>query len=418
MYDVAVIGGGPAGYPAAVQAARMGAKVLLVERSGQLGGTTTLNRVAFPGIFHAWGRQVIAGIGWDLVRRTVELEGGALPDFSDTSVRHWRHQVRLCPSIYAALIDEAVTSAGVDLLLHTLPASIQRNGAAWDLQLCGKEGLHTVGARWIIDATGDANAAQLAGCPLLPRSAELQPGTLVFRLEGYEPADIDIPALDVAALRALETGDLAPTDFGWSGKSLGQLVHSRGQNAIHIRDLDAADSRGRTELEVEGRRALLRVYRFLRRQPGFERVSIAWSAPEAGVRETRCIQGRKLITYADYIGGRTWPDAVSYSYYPIDLHTAEGLTYEKIPEGIVPSIPLGALLPEGVNGFMAVGRCASGDQLANSAYRVQASCMAMGQAAGAVGALAARNNLADAASVDFMALRDALESQGAIVPPH
>ncbi len=82
-YDVIVVGGGTAGVVAAIQAGRAGAKTLLVEKTGMLGGTTTTGGVNFPGLFHAWGRQIIAGIGWDLVTRCVAETGGTLPDFAN-----------------------------------------------------------------------------------------------------------------------------------------------------------------------------------------------------------------------------------------------------------------------------------------------------------------------------------------------
>ncbi len=91
--DVLVVGGGTAGVIAALQAARAGAKTALVERGSQLGGTMTVGGVNFPGLFHAWGKQVIAGIGWDLVKKAVALDGGALPDFTKPPRRHWQHQV-------------------------------------------------------------------------------------------------------------------------------------------------------------------------------------------------------------------------------------------------------------------------------------------------------------------------------------
>jgi len=139
-YDVIVFGGGPAGFPAAIQAARLGAKVLLVEKSGMPGGSTTLNRVAFPGLFHAWERQVIAGIGWDLVFRTVELEGGTLPDFSDIKQPHWKHQIRLCPILLACLIDEELRKSGAELLFHTMPAAIKRENDEWKIYYLAKKG--------------------------------------------------------------------------------------------------------------------------------------------------------------------------------------------------------------------------------------------------------------------------------------
>jgi len=415
-YDVVVFGGGPTGYPAAIQAARMGARVLLVEKSGQLGGTTTLNRVAFPGLFHAWGKQIIAGIGWDLVRRAVELEGASLPDFSNIQARHWQHQIALCPTLLSALIDVDVADSGCELALHTLPAAIApRAAGGWMVKLCGKEGLYEVETQWCIDATGDANAASLAGCPFLPESEEKQPGTLTFCLEGYEPKEIDIPQLDLEARKAMERGLLEKGDFGWGG-SLGSLVMSRGKNSIHILPINAVDSPGKTNAELRGRAALLRLYRFLKTQPGFKTLHIAWSAPECGIRETRRIAGKSMVTYADYVSGKHWPDAVCYSFYPIDLHTDTGLKYEILKEGTVPTIPLSALIPQGISQFLCAGRSASGDRMANSAYRVQASCMAMGQAAGAAAALAVRTGQTEADRLDFSELRKELEAQGAIFP--
>ncbi len=416
-YDVVVFGGGPAGFPAAIQASRMGARVLLVEKSGQLGGTTTLNRVAFPGLFHAWGKQIIAGIGWDLVRRTVELEDGVLPDFSNIQARHWQHQIALCPALLSALIDVDVAASGCELALHTLPAAISpKAGGGWIVKLCGKEGLYEVETQWCIDATGDANAASLAGCPFLPESEEKQPATLVFSLEGYNPEEIDTAQLDVVARKALEEGLLEKGDFGWSGESLRQLVFSRGKNSIHIPSADAGSSPGKTTVEVRGRAALLRIYRFLKSQPGFKTLRITWCAAECGIRETRRLAGRSTITYDDYVSGKLWPDAVSYSFYPIDLHTDTGLKYEILKEGTVPTIPLSALIPQGISQFLCAGRCASGDRMANSAYRVQASCMAMGQAAGAAAALAVRSGQIEADRLDFSQLRKELEAQGAIFP--
>lgn len=417
IYDVIIFGGGPAGFPAAIQSARSGARVLLVEKSGQLGGTTTLNRVAYPGLFHAWGRQIIAGIGWDLVRRTVELEGGTLPDFSDIHARHWQHQITLCPALFSALIDEEITASGCDLALHTLPAAISpRPGGGWRVKLCGKEGLFEVETSWCIDATGDANAAGLAGCGFQPESNDKQPATLVFCLDGYTPEQIDIPLLDQAARKAVEGGLLEKGDFGWSGESLRHLVFSRGKNSIHIPHVDAVDSPGKTTAEIRGRAALLRIYRFLKSQPGFASLRISWCAPECGIRETRRIAGRSTITHEDYLCGKQWPDAVCHSFYPIDLHTDTGLKYEILKEGTVPTIPLSALLPKGIPSFLCAGRCASGDRMANSAYRVQASCMAMGQAAGAAAALAARAGLQEADLLDLADLRKELERHGAIVP--
>src|SRR6187549_2619545 len=113
-YDVIVIGGGTAGTIAALQAGRAGASTLVVEKSGVLGGTTILNAVNFPGLFHAWGRQIIAGIGWELVTAAVAEVGDTLPDFKAWRGQpHYRLQIRVNRAVYAALADRLVQESGV-----------------------------------------------------------------------------------------------------------------------------------------------------------------------------------------------------------------------------------------------------------------------------------------------------------------
>jgi hypothetical protein len=125
--------------------------------------------------------------------------------------------------------------------------------------------------------------------------------------------------------------------------------------------------------------------------------------------------GETTITCDDFTSGRLFDDAVCYSFYPIDLHDRHGVTPKPLSPGTVPTIPLGALIPKGSRNLLAAGRCLSSDRLANSALRVQASCMAMGQAAGATAALAARSATTPR-SVPLGELRTLLREHGAIVP--
>ena len=135
--DVAVVGGGTAGTIAAIQAARAGAKTVLIERGSQLGGTTTVGGVAFPGLFHAWGTQIISGIGWELVKRTVTMDGGKLPDFSRPASRHWQHQVLINPFLYAALAEEACLAAGVAIHYYEFPLALEKGPDGWLLESVG-----------------------------------------------------------------------------------------------------------------------------------------------------------------------------------------------------------------------------------------------------------------------------------------
>ena len=415
-YDVIVCGGGPAGLVAAIQAARAGATTLLIEKSGILGGTTTLAGVNFPGLFHAWGKQIIAGIGWELVERTAQEEKRPLPNFSDYNGFHSRMQVLVNKAIFAGLADEMILDAGVCVLFHTMPAKVARLENEWSVTLCLKEGLHDIRARVLVDATGDANIVRLAGLPLI-RNAIKQPGTLIMQAAGYELDDLDLPPMEEAFIKAVENGEMKRSDFYGRVNPVRGFLRARGNNAMHVIDVDGETSEGRTDAELRARQAMMRIIRFLRKQPGLANFHIQSFASECGIRETASIVGEECIALEDYVTGRVWPDSVCYSFYPIDLHSCDGIGIDIRPleEGVFPTIPLGALLPRDSRNLIIAGRSACGDRMAQSAYRVQASCMAMGQVAGAVAALASQAGC-ELREVSLTNLRDLLTAHGAIVP--
>ena len=418
-YDTVVIGGGTAGVVAAIQAARAGASCLLVEKSGMLGGTITTGGVSFPGIFHAWGRQVIAGIGWELVERCVREVGDSLPDFSRPPARHSQHQIRIDGSVYAMLCDEAVAESGAHVLLHAMPFSVARASQGWELTLCTKGGSRPFSADVLVDCTGDADVIAMAGGELRV-SEEVQPATLVYVASGFDADRLDLDAVNRNLEKEIAAGRLDRLDLGWdtSGTDIRGWVRNRGSNVGHIGGINARTSEGKTQLDLAARRSLLRIFRFLRMQPGLDGLRIEHMSPECGVRETATFVGRATVTLDDYTSGRIWDDAVCYSFYPIDLHTCtgSGLDYRMLSDGTVPTVPLGALLPAGLSNVIGAGRCVSSDRLANSALRVQATCMATGQVAGALAALAAMDDAKDVALVPLEALRVLLREHGAIVP--
>ena len=416
-FDVIVIGGGTAGVIAAVQAGRAGAKTLLVEKNGMLGGTMTVGGVNFPGMFHAWGRQVIAGIGWDLVTRCVAECGGKLPDFSGPAPS-WNHGVHVNLPVYAALCDEAVVGAGVELLLHTMVAAVADEPDAKRVTFCTKTGLAEATASVLIDCTGDANAVSLAGYEVNV-SPECQPATLVCKVSGYDPVKLDFDAIDAAYVEQVRQGELLVTDGCWdtTRPSVRRWLSGRGGNCGHVGGGSAHDSFEKTRLELRARESVLRMFRFLRSQPGLENFHVEFIAPECGVRETVTIVGNELITVDDYSSGKRWADAVCYSYYPIDLHTIDGtgINGRPLDKGAVPTIPRGSMLPAGSTNVIVAGRCISSDRLANSALRTQSTCMATGQAAGAIATLAARTHTA-AGKLPMSDIHALLKEHGAIVP--
>jgi hypothetical protein len=369
--DVLVVGGGTAGAIAAIQAGRAGAKVLLVERGSQLGGTMTTGGVAFPGLFDAWGKQIIAGIGWELVKESVELDSGSLPDFSKVPQRHWQHQVYINQFLYAILAEEKCGQAGVPIAYYEFPQAVTKTDGGWQVDCVGFGTRRRVNCRQIIDCTGGAELVGLLGLPRL-REEERQPGSYLYMM--------------------------------------GQ-AHEPGRNQIHrlyVHGADSTNSRTVTAANLAGRKSILGQLREKKQR-------LMHLQPETGFRESFRIEGETIITVNDYRSGRKFEDAVCNAFYPVDLHTKNGVKPEPLKRGIVPTIPLRALIPKGSRNLMVAGRSVSSDRLANSGLRVQASCMAMGQAAGAAAALAAKGKTTPL-ELPLKEIHDLLRAHGAILP--
>lgn len=409
--DILIIGGGTAGTIAAIQAGRAGSKTVLVEFGSQLGGTTTTGGVSFPGIFHAWGKQVIGGIGWELVQECVAMNDDEMPDFSIPHGKsHPLHQVRINGPLYTLLAEEKCLEAGVEIRYYETPVKVEFKNDKWIVELVGKGTNTKISCKQLIDCTGNASVASMAGFDVL-REAETQPGTLMFELKGYNFDQLDMSLLERRYKEELKKGDLIKEEF----RSINGLLRSKGDNNQHIFGADSTTSETHTITNINGRKSLLKMLRFLRTLPGCENIRLAKVQTETAVRETYRIDGEYKITHADYVTGKVFDDAVSYSYYPIDVHDKNGVVPDHLPQNVVATVPLRALIPKNSKNFIVAGRCVSSDRLANSALRVQASCMGMGQAA-AVAAVLAVKQKTTPLKVPMKEIHEMLIENGAIVP--
>jgi hypothetical protein len=413
--DVLVIGGGTAGAIAAIQAARAGATTAIIEMNGQLGGTMTTGGVPAPAYFFGPERQIIAGIPWELLQKTKALDNTPWPDFTQANPNRPSYHITLNPAIYALVAEEACLEAGVAIHYHEILTGIAPREDGWQVQTVGKGLRRTVTAKEVVDCTGDAD---VVGMLELPREMSdiRQPGTLEFRFGGYEVDDLDMEVVQEHYEAAMEDGRLQPGDY-WLGKNelFIKFLRGGGHNQQHIFGADSTTSLTQTEANIEGRRAVLRLLRFIRTLPGCEGATLEKLWTMAAIRETYRIVGETTITYEDYMAGRIFVDALCYSLYYIDVHTEEGVEHEFVPAGRVPTLPLGALVPRGSNRLLVAGRCVASDRLANSALRVEASCMAMGQAAGAAAALGALHGTGSR-HVPIGDIRALLHAHKAIVP--
>lgn len=413
-YDVIVCGCGSAGFTAAVQAARAGAKTAVVERYGMPGGIMTVGGNNDVAQFHAYHKQVIAGIGWEFIERLSALGYAPIPDMT-VDAPHWKYGIRVNIPAAAYMMDTMLTEAGVTLYYGQNAVEVTVSGEGESRRVDGiiistKDGLVRLGAKTVIDCTGDGDICCWAGAEY-ELGETLQPGTIRFYPDKRLPDDETVAAID-SELKAAHSDGRLDNEYRFPS-SLRDIIASEGCNRNHINGFNAADSDSMTAAEIDGRRAIFALMETLGENARIDNV-----APTVAPRETRRIFCDHYITCDEYVDAVEHEDDICYSFYPIDLHRAGRQSIKQVflTHGRVPRIPYSALTVKGFKNLLAAGRCASGDRLANSAYRVKASCMAMGQAAGAAAALAVREHGGNIRAVDIADIRRLTADNGAIVP--
>jgi hypothetical protein len=424
-YDVVVLGGGPAGIAASVAAARTGRSTLLIERYGFLGGMGTAAGVTnFCGLHanvHGDIRQVVHGVADDLLARIARLGGLNAPHalFGKTVAQAYD------TAAYKIAADDLMLSAGVHVLFHALAAGVLMDSEhrVKALLIETKSGRRAVLGQAFIDCSGDGDLAAWAGAPYEKGDGEgnmLYPSTM-FRINGIDPERAGkawevIPKLMLEAEAAgrykfpRKTPIVRPQKSGIEWRvNLTQLANAQG-NAM-----DGTDAQELSDAEILGRRQIAGVADFLREVPGFEQSYIVDIAPQVGIRETRRVQGRYVLTEADVLDCASFEDTVGVNGWPLELHLKGDVEFRwpKIPESRgFNHLPYRMTVPLGLENLWVAGRCASMSHEAQSAARVTGACFVMGQAAGTAAHLALKSN-GDASSVDVAALQAQLEREGA-----
>ncbi len=454
QWDVMVVGGGVAGTTAAIAAARNGASTLLIEKDACLGGTLTTCLVGPMMTFHSATEQVIRGLPQEIVDRLIGF--GASPGhLLDTS----GYVATVTPFDAESLklvAERMVREAGAEILYHTLltaatAAPSSRGGSDQTLTATHRGTVTELRARVVIDATGDADVAARAGAPCdlgRPEDGLVQPVSLMFRVTGWDKesftayaiAHPDVLRLSRHGAEPYKTQPLvAVAGFSdilreeMAAGNLGDLqrehvlffnTHRPDEvtvNMSRVTGTNPLDARSLTEAEIKAREQVFAIMDFLRRRiPGFRHARIAAIGSRVGVRESRRIIGDVVLTGDDIRQGRSWPDVIARSAYPIDIHSPTGRKDEALDEygddcvsrGPTYQIPYRALLPRDTEHLLVAGRCISTTAEAHGATRVSPTCMATGQAAGTAAALAVRAGVVPR-QVDIRELQRTLRRQGA-----
>lgn len=434
--DVLVVGGGPAGIIAAQAAATDGLNVALIDNRSFVGGNMTIG-LPVLGFLGQKGNQIIKGLPQRFIDRLKAV---------DAASEH-----RPCPlHMSLTLVEpEAVKNvglkmleeAGVKVLLYVFAAGVVMDGdAIQGVIIESKSGREVILAKTVIDCTGDADIAYRAGveCAQGNEMGGVQPPTLMFCMGGVDTEKLRMSIVEEP--RTYLTDFIPAEYFGQNNqfivvglRSVMEKARSAGYdlpvertilitglregevwvNMSRINGVDGTNPASLTFGEIEGRKQVEEIQRYLTDfVPGFEDARFTKMAPFLGVRETRRIVGKYVMTADDILSCRRFEDAIAVASYPLDIHHPEGGGCTLTWCGDSYDIPYRSLVPQQIKNLLVAGRSISTTHEAMSAIRVMAPCMAMGEAAGRAAKIAVRKGITPA-DIDVNELRAELMEAGA-----
>lgn len=428
-YEVIVVGGGPSGCAAAIASARRGAKTLLLEATGCLGGMGTSGLVPAWCPFSDYEKIVYRGIAEEIFTAAKEGMTHVKPDDLN-----W---VPIDPERLKIVYDRKVTEAGADVLFNTFFCSVEaENGAVKTLICANKAGLVAYKAKVYIDCTGDADLAAWAGAEILPleEGESYQLATHCFQLSNVDmqayksgpwlhPNNPESPIHSIVA-----SGNYDIPDTHFCNNQV--YPNTIGFNAGHIDGVDSTDPHTVSRAMMRGRALAHEIKRALADyQPKtFADAKVSLTAPSLGIRESRRILGDYYLTAEDYLARRSFEDEICRNSYYLDVHRKKG-EKKLLPDGTPDpkyqshryakgeshGVPYRCLTPKGLSNVLVAGRSISADRPVHGSTRVMPVCLCMGEAAGKAAVLAKDMTTVDVHKVDVKELRRQILEDGGYI---
>ncbi|MGZ9810285.1 FAD-dependent oxidoreductase [Pseudoroseicyclus sp. H15] len=392
-YDVIVAGGGSGGFGAAIGAARAGARVLLLEKYGFLGGAATNSNVlAFCGLFENGGKtEPVPAVGGanDVLMAELNALGMDTSPKLNSNTGNWL--VLLEPERLKLAMDRCLAEAGVDVLLHARTGGVQCDGSAvQSIAVEAHEGPQTIAAGAFVDATGDGHLVRRVdtGAGHTEANASRQPYTAPLRIGGLpEGLTIDRASLAEAVADYNRTG--AYPIHRANGGFFAPIPGSDDMWWMVI-DIPCEDATSAelTKAEMYLRRAAHDYIALLRRvQPETAKAELVQSGPQVGIRESGHGAAQERVTESDLLNGRLRPDGVARATWPMEDYVRLGKAkYTQVGGVGYAHVPLGALQARNASNLYLAGRAIGADAMAYASVRVMGTAFATGFAAGVAAA--------------------------------
>lgn len=414
-YDLIVVGGGLSGVSASVAASRAGMSVLLIEKSGALGGAMS-NSLVYPFMRY-----------WTTDTETNEkkyLSGGIFKEMLNKQKEMClnTNDMNFSPEHFKFILDELTSKAGVDVLFHTTLYDVVKDDRKIKSikVIAGSEKLE-LSADFFIDTTGDGNLFYIAGCDYqLGRESDnlCQPMTTCFRMSGVDLKLYHAESRNIHKLycEKQQSGEITnPREDILTFDGIGEgILHFNTTRIVKLNPTDPFDV---SKAEKAAREQIFEIANFLKEaSPAFKNSTVISVASDIGVRESRKLRGEHILTEEELKNCTKFEDGIALGNYDIDIHNpaGSGTSHYYFKPGEYYSIPYRSLLPKELDNLLVAGRCISATHEAQASVRIMPICACMGEAAGLAIAVAKQTNT-NTHTLDTGIVREKLKSNGAIL---